>query len=79
MKMFDYVCGCGFIFTFLQTDYEKKHSPKKCPRCEKVNPIRMIPRIHTKSFYGPNHPRHRRGMGRVKLPEKYPLYAKEDL
>ncbi len=79
MRMFDYKCSCGFIFTFLQDNYEKKYKPQKCPSCASKKLTRMISRIHTKSFYGPNHPRHRRGMSKVVLLKNYPLYSKEDL
>ena len=79
MRMFDYCCTCGFIFTFLQPTSEKKHNAKKCPKCGGIKPTRMFPRINIKSFYGPRHPRHRRGMSRAMPQKNYPLYSKEDL
>ena len=80
MITYDYECNsCGFIFTFIQETYEENYNPKKCPECNSKKPIRLIPRIRTKSFYGPQHPRHRRGLSRNSLPINYPIYTKEDI
>ncbi len=80
MKMFDYDCTeCGFTFTFLQKNHERVYNPSKCPECGKTKPVRLMPVFHTKSHYGPNHPRHRRGMGRPSIPKNHPVYSKEDL
>ena len=80
MITFDYQCkACELQFTFLQKNYEKQYSPKKCPECGAAKPIRLITSVHTKSFYGPGHARHRRGLTHSPPTPSLPTYSKEDL
>jgi len=81
MITFDYVCEeCGLRFTFLQKDHRKRYNPKKCPECGvETPPTRLINSVRTKSFYGPQHPRHRRGLTHATPAPILPTYSKEDL
>ncbi len=80
MISFDYVCReCELNFTFLQKNYEKRYSPRQCPECGVDKPTRLITSVRTKSVYGPQHPRHRRGMEHSPPAVSLPTYSKEDL
>jgi putative FmdB family regulatory protein len=80
MITFDYHCkDCELTFTFLQKDHEKRSSPQTCPVCGAKKPTRLITPVRTKSFYGPAHPRHRRGLTHSPPAPSLPTYSKEDL
>jgi len=80
MIMFDYTCkGCGVTFSYLQKSYQATSSPKACPECGGKKPTRLISRVRTKSHYGPEHPRHRRGLSRNKPPVNTPVYSVENV
>ncbi len=80
MITFDYTCtDCKLAFTYIQKTYKVTSSPRICPNCGAKKPTRMISRVRTKSHYGPQHPRHRRGLSRNKLPDNNPVYTPEDV